>query len=72
MLRKSNKVDYTGVKTYQVISFLNCLGKVYEKVVAEVLADWYEVYHILYEDQMRSHRQRSAIDAVARVPHHVQ
>lgn len=36
---KQNKIDYVIVKSYQVISLLNCLGKVYEKVAAKMLAD---------------------------------
>lgn len=72
MLCKPNKVAYTVVKSYQVISCCKCLGKVCEKVGAEILADWWEIHHILYEGQIKSRRQKSAIEAVARVSHRVQ
>src|SRR5699024_4885584 len=38
LLRKPNKLDYTAVKTYRVISLLNCLGKVVEKIAADAIA----------------------------------
>ncbi|ODM15132.1 hypothetical protein SI65_09371 [Aspergillus cristatus] len=38
LLRKPNKPDYTAVKAYRVISLLNCLGKVVEKVAADAIA----------------------------------
>lgn len=39
MLGNSNKLEDTVVKFYRVISRLNCLSKVYEMVVAEMLAN---------------------------------
>lgn len=53
-LYKQNKIDYTVIKSYRVIRLLNCLGKVYEKVVADMLANWFQVHTILHEGQMRS------------------
>lgn len=41
------------VKSYYVISLLNYLGKICEKVAADILEDWCDVYNILYEGQMR-------------------
>ncbi|ODM21122.1 hypothetical protein SI65_04175 [Aspergillus cristatus] len=38
LLRKPNKPDYTAVKAYRVISLLNCLGKVVEKIAADAIA----------------------------------
>lgn len=40
MLLKSNKVDNTSVKSYQVISIFNYLGKVCKKIATDKLADW--------------------------------
>lgn len=65
MIRKSNKVDYMIEKSYPIISLLNCLGKECEKLVAEMLTNWCEVHHILYERQTVSQRQQSVIDTVA-------
>lgn len=56
MLRRLNRLDYTRVKSYRIICFLNFLRKVCEKVVADVLAEWCEINHVLYECQMRSRR----------------
>jgi ribonuclease HI len=65
LLRKPNKPDYTLVKAYRVISLLNCLGKVVEKIAAEAIADHCETTGGLHLGQMGNRKQRSAIDAVA-------
>lgn len=39
MLCKPYKVDYTAVKSYPVISLLNCLGNICENVAAGILED---------------------------------
>ena len=65
LLRKPNKPDYTAVKAYRVISLLNCLGKVVEKIAADAIAHHCETMGILHPGQMGSRKQRSAIDAVA-------
>lgn len=49
---KPNKLNYTTVKFYRVRSLLNYLGKVYEKVAAETLAEWCEINKVLHEGQM--------------------
>lgn len=67
MLWKPNKLDYTNLKTYPVISLLNLLGKLSEKVVANRLAEWCKVNHIFHRSQIGSRRQRSTIDVAARV-----
>lgn len=53
MLLKHNKLDYRTVNSYRVIIFLNCIGKVYKKTVADVLAEWCEINNLLPEDKMR-------------------
>ncbi|ODM14581.1 hypothetical protein SI65_09926 [Aspergillus cristatus] len=65
LLRKPNKPDYTAVKAYRVISLLNCLGKVVEKIAADAIAHHCETMGVLHPGQMGSRKQRSAIDAVA-------
>ncbi len=42
LLEKGNKRDRTIVKSYRVISLLNCIGKLVEKVVAEELGQFCE------------------------------
>lgn len=65
LLWKPNKPDYTLVKAYRVISLLNYLGKVIEKIAAEAISNYCETMRVLHLGQMGSHRHQSAIDAVA-------
>ena len=65
LLRKPDKPNYTLVKAYRVISLLNCLGKVVEKIAAEAISHHCEATKSLHPGQMGSRKQRSAIDAVA-------
>ncbi len=55
----------TLVKSYRVVSLLNCLGKVVEKVVAEQLLQFCEANGKLHKGQMGARKYRSAIDALA-------
>lgn len=55
------------IKSYQVLSLLNCLEKVCWNVVADMLSEWCKVNHVLYKGQMGSRRQRSNIGPIARV-----
>jgi hypothetical protein len=48
LLRKPGKPDYAQVKAWRVISLLSCLGKVIEKLVAGLIADWCEVQGALH------------------------
>lgn len=72
LLSKPNNLYYTNVKAYIVISLLNCLGKVSEKVVADMLVEWYEVNHLLHSSQIGSRKQRRTFDARVRVVSRVQ
>ena len=68
LLKKPNKRDRTLVKSYRsyrVISLLNCLRKVVEKVVAEQLSQFCEANRKLHKGQMGARKHRSAIDAAA-------
>ncbi|ODM21086.1 hypothetical protein SI65_04139 [Aspergillus cristatus] len=64
LLRKPNKTNYSLVKAYRVISLLNCLGKVVEKMVATQIAEFCEQKQTLHNGQMGARRHRSAPDAV--------
>jgi hypothetical protein len=55
------------VKAYRVISLLNCLGKVVEKVAATALSRLCEEKELLHPGQFGCRKQRSAIDAVAKL-----
>ena len=48
-----------------MISLLNCLGKVVEKIAAEAIAKHCEETQALHQGQMGCRKHRSAIDAVA-------
>ena len=65
LLEKPNKRDRTLVKSYRVISLLNCLGKVVEKLVAEQLSQFCETNGKLHKRQMGAQKHRSAINAAA-------
>ncbi len=72
LLEKGGKRDFGLVRSYWVISLLNCIGKVVEKVVAKELSQYCEDYSKLYPGQMGGRKERSAIDAVATLVHTVQ
>ena len=48
LLKKGGKRDFGLVRSYRVISLLNCMGKVVEKVVAKGLSQYYEDYSKLH------------------------
>jgi hypothetical protein len=48
LLRKPNKLDYIIGKNYRIICLLNYIGKVVEKVAAEIIAKLYERLELLY------------------------
>ena len=72
LLEKGGKRDLSLVKSYRVISLLNCVGKVVEKVIAGLLSQFCEAFSKLHSGQMGARRQRCAIDAVASLVHKVQ
>jgi hypothetical protein len=61
---KPGKDDYSKVKSYRVISLLNCLSKVVEKVVAMMLIDHREWYGTFHPGQYGCRRSLSAVDTV--------
>ena len=61
---KPGKDDYSQAKSYRVISLLDCLGKVMEKVAAYLLSNQCERTGALHQGQYGSRSQRSAVDAV--------
>ena len=48
ILKKPSKPDYSIPKAYRVISLLNCLGKVLERLVARRLGALAEILDLLY------------------------
>ena len=72
LLEKAGKRDFGLVRSYRVISLLNCMGKILEKVIAEQLSHFCEAHSKLHPSQMGGRKDRSAIDAVAKLVHIVQ
>ena len=72
LLQKPNKPDYELIKAYQVISLLNCLGKVVEKVVAEALSLICKTNELLPPGKMGGRKKRCAVDVVAVLVHQIQ
>jgi hypothetical protein len=63
VIRKPGKDDYTQLKAYRSISLLSCMGKVVEKVVAELVSEEAERTGLLSDGHFGSRERRSAIDA---------
>jgi len=67
VIPKPNKPDYGVAKAYRVITLLNCLGKVVEKVAANTIAEECERRQLLHDRQFGCKKERSAIDTVGRL-----
>ncbi len=63
ILKKPSKPDYSIPKAYRVISLLNCLGKVSERILAQRLAYLAETTSLLHDSQIGGRLKKSAIDA---------
>ena len=72
VLPKQGKDDYSTPKSYRIISLLNCLGKVLEKIYANRLAYLANTTDLLHPSQIGGRKQRSAIDAGLLLLDHVQ
>ena len=70
-MEKPNKQDQTLVKSYRVISLLNCLVKVVEKFIAEQLSQFCKAEEKLHKKQMGGKKNCSAIDVMVLVIHKV-
>lgn len=63
ILKKPKKPDYSEPKAYRVISLLNCLGKISERIFAQRLSFLAETTTLLHHSQIGSRLHKSAIDA---------
>ena len=61
---KPGKDDYSLAKSYHCISLLNCLGKMVEKVAAELVGAHYDRVQGVHPGQYGCRKGRSAVDAV--------
>lgn len=62
LLKKGRKQDFDLVRAYQVISLLNYMIKVLEKIIREQLLKFCKAYSKLYPRQISVEKKRSAID----------
>jgi len=65
VIHKPANDDYTKLKAYRSTSLLSCMGKVVEKVVAELLSEEAERRGLFSDGQFESREGRSAINAGA-------
>lgn len=72
LLHTLNKVDYNQVKSNTVISLLDYLGKITEKLVAELISNLCESSGVLHQGQMWCQKQCSCVYAIARVMNKVE
>lgn len=63
ILAKPGKPDYSKPKAYRVISLLNCLGKVSERILAQRLGRLAETTPLLDDSQLGGRKKKSAVDA---------
>src|SRR5438034_6532834 len=63
IIKKFNKENYSDFKSYKIISLLNCLDKISERIIAERLSYFAETTDLLYFDQIDNKKQKSAINA---------
>jgi len=63
--RKPGKHNYTKLNAYRSISVLSCMGKVFKKVFAELMAEDAERRELVSDTQFGSRKRRSAVDAAA-------
>jgi hypothetical protein len=62
ILKKPSKPDYSIPKAYRVISLLNCLGKVSERILAQRLSYLAETTTLLHPSQIGGRLHKSAVD----------
>ncbi len=73
ILKKPDKLNYSISKIYRIITLLNCLDKVAEKITAVQLSYTAEINDkLLNFDQLRDRKQRSAMNAVLNLVHDAQ
>jgi hypothetical protein len=72
ILPKLNKPDYSVPKAYRIITLLNGLGKILERIVAVRLGYLANTTDLLYPSQIGGRKQRSAIDIALLLLHFVE
>jgi hypothetical protein len=58
-LKKSNKSNYTNLKTYKSIAFLNTLSKTLKSIIVRRISNLTETHKLLLNTQMNEHRDKA-------------
>jgi hypothetical protein len=58
-LKKSNKSNYTNLKTYKFIALLNILNKTLKSIIVKRINNLAKTHKLLFETQMRERRERA-------------
>src|SRR6266496_3043843 len=73
ILRKlGKKRNWLELKSYRIISLLNCLNKIAEKIVAARLVYLTETTDLLHFNQIDRRRKKSVIDIIITLIHNIQ
>jgi len=65
VIPKPGKPDYSRIRAYRVISLLDVIAKLVERMAAHLIADHLERSKGLHEGQFGCRKRRSCVDAVA-------
>jgi hypothetical protein len=71
VLPKPNRPDYTRAKAYCPIVLLNCLGKLFEKILANRMQYEAQKYAAIHPAQFGGTMQHSTIDAGICLVHNI-
>ncbi len=59
ILKKSKKKNYTNVKTYKLIDFLNIFDKILKSMIARRISDLTKIHDFFFVNQMNDRKNRS-------------
>jgi hypothetical protein len=58
-LKKLDKKNYTNIKTYKSIAFLNTLNKTFESIIARRISDLTKAHDLFFVSQIKKRKNRS-------------
>ncbi len=58
-LKKSNKNNYTDLKTYRFIALFNTLDKTLKSIIVKRISNFAETHKLLFETQMNERREKA-------------
>jgi hypothetical protein len=59
ILKKSRKKNYTNVKTYKSIAFLNTFDKILKSIIAWCINDLTKIHNFFFDNQMNKRKNRN-------------